>query len=428
MKRRAFLQLGAGAGLGLALGFRRPHAANPAPRTPRRLLLVFAAGGWDTTYAIDPKDASRADLPAGAVRRFSGLDVFCDDSRPGVTQLFERHAPLISIVRGIATDGINHAECQRRIVTGTRENNRPDLGAMVAHGVGLALPVPYLILGDIAYAGPYAASSARVGATNQIVELLGGAGAGRPGAEVVEAVPDDVRVLTAEDAALRAYSEASLARARAERGATGYNRRRVEDFAESIARGDRLRALGNKFGHRGELLSLDAQVPLALDALEQGLSQTVMLSTRLPWDTHSDNHLQAGYHDVSFASVAHLVDELVRRPGLAAGTKMIDDTVVLFFSEMARGCRVGGEPGHEGKGHWQYTSAVVIGAGVRGGRTFGSTGPDMLGAKLDLHTGEPSAAGVQPFYANFIAGMLELCGIDPATQFPDHEAYDAFVA
>jgi len=424
MKRRTFLQLGTAAGLGLAL--RGTRAAPEAPRTPRRLLLVFAAGGWDTTYAIDPKEAAHADLPAGAVRRFGELDVFCDDSRPGVTQLFERHAPLISIVRGIATDGINHAECQRRIVTGTRENERPDLGAMIGHGLGRELPVPYLILGDVAYTGPYAASAARVGATNQIVELLGG----QPSrdAQMIGAVPDDVRVLAAEDAALRAYSAASIARARATRGATGYNRRRVEDFAESIARGERLRALGNRFGRRGELLSFDAQIPLALDALEQGLSQAVMLNTQLPWDTHGDNHLQAGYHDVSFASVAHLVDELVRRPGLTAGSRMIDDTAVLFFSEMSRGCRVGGEPGHEGKGHWQYTAAVVIGAGVRGGRAFGTTGPDMLGAKLDLHTGERSAAGVQPQYGHFIAGMLALCGVDPARHFPDHEAYDAFVA
>ncbi len=424
MKRRTFLQLGAAAGLGMTL--RGTRAAPEAPRTPRRLLLVFAAGGWDTTYAIDPKDAAHADLPAGAVRRFGELDVFCDDSRPGVTRLFERHAPLISIVRGVATDGINHAECQRRIVTGTRENNRPDLGAIVGHGLGLELPVPYLILGDVAYTGPYAASSARVGATNQIVELLGGETT--RAVEQIGAVPDDARVLAAEDAALRAYSEASIARARATRGATGYNRRRVEDFAESIARGDRLRALGNRFGRRGELLSLDAQIPLALDALQQNLSQTVMLNTRLPWDTHGDNYLQGGYHDVSFASVSRLVDELVARPGLAAGTRMIDDTVVLFFSEMARGCRAVGEVGHEGKGHWQYTSAVVIGAGVRGGQAFGSTGPDMLGVKLDLHTGAPSETGVQPMYAHFIGGMLALCGIDPALHFPDHEAYDAFVA
>jgi hypothetical protein len=388
---------------------------------------VFAAGGWDTTYAIEPKDPEHSDPPPGALRRFGDLDVFVDPGRPGVTTLFEKHAAHIAIVRGIATDGINHAECQRRILTGTREETRPDLGAMVGHLVGRELPVPYLILGDVAYTGPYAVSSARVGATNQIVELLG-APPVRPGVELGGGPLVGPDVVAAEDAALRAYADASTQRARSERGASGYNRRRVDDFAESIRRGDRLRGLGNRFGKRGELLGLESQIPLALDALEQSLSQAVMLNTMLPWDTHGDNHLQAGYHDVTYANVTRIIDELERRPGLAAGTKMIDDTCVLVFSEMSRGLRHGGPVGHEGKGHWGITAAMVIGAGVRGGKVFGASTPDMLGMKLELSTGAPLATGIQPMYSHFAAGMLRLCGADPELQFPTLPAYDAFVA
>lgn len=89
---------------------------------------MFAAGGWDTTYALDPKEPDLATLPAGAIQRFADLDVFTDASRPNVTQYFERHAPHTAIVRGIATDGIFHNECQRRIVTGKRDDAQPDIG------------------------------------------------------------------------------------------------------------------------------------------------------------------------------------------------------------------------------------------------------------------------------------------------------------
>jgi len=147
MKRRDFVIGTGAAGLAaLALrGGRAARATAPARRPPRRLLVVLAAGGWDTSYALDPKDPAQVDVPAGAVQRFADLDVFVDASRPNVTAFFERHAASTAIVRGIATDAINHNECQRRIATGTREETRPDLGAIIAHDRGNDLPLPYQI-------------------------------------------------------------------------------------------------------------------------------------------------------------------------------------------------------------------------------------------------------------------------------------------
>jgi uncharacterized protein (DUF1501 family) len=412
MRRRDFL-LGTGAaGLTVSLGGGRSRATNPPQQPPRRLLLVFAAGGWDTSYALDPKEPP-VEVPAGAVQTFAGLDVFVDASRPSVTQYFERHAAHTAIVRGIATDGIFHNECQRRIATGKRDIGEPDLGAMIAHDLGAALPIPYLVLGDLAFTGPYGVSAARVGSTNQIVELLDD--------------PADSLTRT-EDALLRRYAAASVERARATRGAVGYNRRRVDDFATALAHGEQLQQLRGRLGERGEIQSFASQIPLALDALAQDLSHAVMMTTRLHWDTHTDNHLQADYHEITFGALSHLVDQLAARPGRAAGSKMIDDTVVVVFSEMGRTPYTGGEPGHLGTGHWPLTSAVVIGAGVRGGRTFGATTPASQGTPIDLATGQPSAAGIQPMYSHFVAGVLALCGADPSAHLGDTPPFDAFIA
>jgi len=418
MKRRDFL-LGTGAAGLAALSLRgqRASATEPARRPPRRLVLVYVTGGWDTTYALDPKEAP-VSVPAGAVQRFAGLDIFTDASRPSVTSYFERHADISTIVRGIATDGIFHHECQRRMATGKRDDGEPDLGAMVAHDVGNDLPIPYLILGDVAYTGPYTASCARVGTTNQIVELLGDP-TRDPAADPVAAT---------EDALLRRYADASIERARATRGAIGYNRRRVDDFADALARGDRLRQLRDRFGKRGDSQLLANQIPLALDALQQDLSHAVMLTTREQWDTHSDNFTQGERHESLFANLTALVDELRRRPGRAAGTRMIDDTVVLVFSEFSRTPNLGGEPGHEGKDHWPITSAAIIGAGVRGGQVFGATTATMGGVLVDLATGQPSPTGLQPLYSNFVAGILALCGADPAAHLGTTPAFDAFIA
>jgi uncharacterized protein (DUF1501 family) len=415
MNRRDFL-LGTGAASLAALSLRGQRAAlatEPSRAPPRRLLLVFAAGGWDTTYALDPKEPPIA-VPAGALQRFGDLDVFTDASRPNVTAFFERHAPVTAVLRGIATDGIFHNECQRRIATGKRDDNQPDIGAMVAHDIGNDLPIPYLILGDLAFTGPYTVSAARVGTTNQIVDLLGD--------------PATDPVVTTEDALLQRYANASVDRARATRGATGYNRRRVDDFADAIARSQRLQQLRSRFGARGESQTLAAQLQLALDALQQDVSHAVMTTTRQAWDTHNDNFIQADCHEATFGALTTLVDELLRRPGRAAGSHMIDDTVVVVFSELSRTPNLNGELPHGGKDHWPLTSALVIGAGVRGGQTFGATDPFCRGLPIDFATGRPSPTGFQPMYSHFIAGILALCGADPHAHLASTPVFDAFIA
>src|SRR6185295_17007608 len=111
-------------------------------------------------------------VPAGALQKFGDLDVFTDASRPNVTAFFTKYAPLTAIVRGISVASVAHRECVKRMATGTRNETNPDIGAIVGHDLGNDLPLPYLILGDTAFAGPYAVSAGRVGSTNQIIALL----------------------------------------------------------------------------------------------------------------------------------------------------------------------------------------------------------------------------------------------------------------
>ena len=395
MRRRTFLQLGAAGAIALRAG-----ASAPA-RTPKRLVIVFQTGGWDTTYALDPKEPAHADVPPGAVQAFAGLDIFVDPSRPAVTDFFTRHAALTTVVRGISIDAINHVECIKRMATGTREETRPDVGAIVAHDLANDLPLPYLVLGAYAFTGPYAVSSGRIGATNQLSSLV---------------TPLDGPT-DAEAALMRTYAQASVDRAHATRGARGYNRARVDDFLTSIDRAQRLRGLSGVLGHRGDTLGLDRQVAIALDALSQDVSHAAMISAdTFAWDTHGDNAQQGPLHDRLFAALGALVDGLVARPGRAAGTRMIDDTNVLVVSEMSRTPRFNAaDP--VGKDHWPVTAAMVISA-TGGGRVLGGTDADTQAELLDLDTGAIDPAGTKLLYANFTAGVLEACGVDPSTHLP----------
>jgi hypothetical protein len=107
---------------------------------------------------------------------------------------------------------------------------------------------------------------------------------------------------------------------------------------------------------------------------------------------------------------------------------MIDDTVVVVVSEFSRTPRLSGDAPHQGKNHWPITSGLVIGAGVRGGQTFGATTDGNGGMPMDLATGRPSDTGMQPMYSHFIAGVLALCGADPGAHFGALPVFDAFAA
>lgn len=410
MNRRDLLKYVGAAGAFALLGpiGRHTKTARAAAAKQRRLILVMAQGGWDTTYALDPKSQSASvDVPAGAVQRFGGLDIFTDASRPNVTSYFTKYAPITAVVRGIETNSVAHSECAKRMSTGTREETRPDMGAIVAHDNGNTLPLPYLVLGDTAFAGEYAVSTGRLGVTNQIIALLD------PNQQYVTGGETPLVVSAGEDELLRKYAAASADRVRATRGANGYNARRVADFVEAIDRGQRLQGVRAGFGKRGKTLAIDNQVALALDALEQQISHAVMLNTRLSWDTHDTNSDQAGFHDSTFAALTTLVDELARRPGGQPGTKMLDDTTIVVYSEMGRTPRLNAAAG---KDHWPVTTAMVIGAGVAGGAAYGASTADIQPRKVDYATGAPDDTnGRAVLSANFVAGVLELCGVDPAT-------------
>ena len=253
MNRRDLLTYAGAAGLVTTLGGigRRPAAA-AAPPTKKHLILVCARGGWDTTVALDPKvQSTKVDVPVGRKKMFGQIPIHSDaTSRPNVDAFFTKYAASTAVVRGISVSSVVHAECMKRMATGTRNETNADMGAIVAHDQANDLPLPYLILGDTAYAGPYAASAGRVGSSNQIVALLDPAQGYRTNGRPV------LDPTSAEEAALAAYAAAGVERTRASRGSLGYNAKRVDDFASSIERSAKLKAVRDKFGTRGSTLSL----------------------------------------------------------------------------------------------------------------------------------------------------------------------------
>lgn len=406
-------------GAGVLAGTRLPHAVAQPGGEPKKVVLVVASGGWDPVFALDPKPGTGGiDVPAGTLEEHEGIPIWGDPTRSAVSQFFAAHAGICTVVNGLQVQSLVHSDCSKRVLTGTSSDINPDIGAIIAYELGRSLPAPYLVLGQTSYAGPYASISARAGTANQIGTLLNplAAFADQNGEFVPRFIPS-----AGEAQLVRDYVAARTEREQALRGQVGHNQRRLQDFADSLQRGDALAEVAD-FGDFDFTRDLGVQSQIALDALQQGLSQVVHMELA-DWDSHDSNLLrQTERHQSFYTGLQALVDELVARPGAASGNALIDETLVVVVSEMGR------TPMHNeqgGKDHWPVTSALVIGGGVAGGRVLGGTDAMLQGQTVDLQTGAPAADGSALQYGNFAAGILALAGVDPGAYLPNSEPLHA---
>ena len=423
--RRDFLTTAAAALGAAAAGFPRITRA-ATTSVPRNLVVVLNAGGWDVTYALDPKPGlTTVDVGPGTVKSFGNIPIFSDAGRPNVDAFFQAYSGISAVVNGIAVRGIAHPACMKRTLTGTPDESKPDVAMITSWELGRDLPVPYLVLGTTAYTGPLAAAAGRVGATNQIVTLLDPATdayPAPPGSTFTQPcfVPD-----ANDEASIRQFVLAGSARERALRGSAGYNGARIADFETALTRGDLFKTYRPQMGNRGRTVSMAAQVQIAVNAIHNGVSWAVMVDSGQAWDTHVNDSTQAGDWDASFTGIKTLADTLAATPGKQSGNTMLDETVVVCLSEMSRTPKLNAAAG---KDHWPVTSALVFGAGVRGNAVYGGTDDGLQAQTVDYATGAVSSSGVEVWTDNLMAGLLTLVGVDPSGYLPTSEPFLGFVA
>ncbi len=402
--RRGFLKGCAGLVASLPLMNRAVMAQE---NSAKNLIILFAAGGWDISYALDPKPGlDTVDAPEGDTKLYGNLPIFAHESRPNVDRFFTDFGNLTAVVNGVEVSSIAHPECTKRILTGTNRETNPDVGAIAGFELGSELPIPYFILSNAAFTGSLAASSGRAGATNQIVDLLHETSTLIPGAGTKRFQPTDH-----ESSLIARYLEQRRTTDKQQRGTLGHNRRQFEDYELSVTRANRLYDFRDSFGRRGVQLDIHQQLDLSVKLLEGEVCKAVITNDPSPWDSHTDNTVQGMLHENLYASLHTLASDLERK-------NLMDNTLVLVLSEMSRTPRLNQDGG---KDHWPVTSSLLFGGGVAGGRAHGASTDTVEAAKIDHKTGELSESGTALRTENLMAGVLELLDIDSASYFPRAE-------
>lgn len=377
--------------------------ADAAPE--RKFLFVFAPGGWDVCDVFAPIFNDTTDHQEGdEAAEVGGFSITDGAGRPAVRSFFERWGARSCVINGLQVPSVAHDVCTRLVMTGTSNDGFDDWASIVAGESLTDRVLPNVHLSGPMFPSRYVEATVRVGLAGQLPRLLDGSALLR--SDVV------IPPVGAEREAL----EKAFVRARLDRwagtAAAGQPARVASAEQLALVRAERLEPVGSELAI-GEQ-SLYGTASVAVRALTSGLARSGLVAFGSggngEWDTHSGNDRQNSLYETLFDALERIVDDLDAAPGEVEAS-LLDETTIVVLSEMGRTPQ---RNAAGGKDHWTWTSALLIGSGIAGGRTIGAWTERLTGEPVDLASGEAHESGETLVPNHLGATVLTLAGLDPA--------------
>ena len=411
MRRRSFLGALAasmGAGLMLPLGGRSYALSGSAASsgTKHRFLFIHCTGGWDQYMVFTPRFDSetimRSESEGSAVAaEVNGLPFVDHPERQRVRSFLETYGSQTAFLHGMEVRSVAHDVCRRLLLTGTSRPGAGDWGSRLSANSPLVAPM--LVLSGPSFAGPYGPSVVRLGSSGQLVELVDGTWQSNTAPSTT--LPSD-SVQALEDAFALSRVQDFQEGAPQGQGAVF-----AQDALSAQKRIGELSALSGLQSTTGQFLSQTVDQVLDLFERDQAMCAAVeYLGTGdLGFDTHAGNDLQSVHFDSLFGELSMICESLERRQD-SSGESLMSNTTVVVISEMGRHPKMNFRDGRE---HWTFTPAMLIGAGVAGGRSVGGYDAAMQGEKVDLESGERFEGGEALDPRHLGATLMAMAGQDP---------------
>lgn len=402
LSRRKFFGLSGAVAASLAL----PRRVRAATGSNRKLIVVFAQGGWDPTRVFaDGFDISGVSMESAAARATAGGIRYVDHpDRPSVKAFFEANHRRSVVVNGVMVRSIAHEICTMIAMTGSSSGVDPDWPAIVGARAGDACVLPHLVLGGPSFPGDLGVYVARTGSNGQLEALLDGQALDMSD-QVIQAIRSPSQKVVDNFLARRAAAKRDYA-------ASALEASLYTDFATAVQHMEELKDLQYEidFTTGGDL---ESSIGVAVDALSMGVSRCVTLGSgaSFSWDTHAQNDdQQSPLWEQTFYGLAQLAAALDAAPGETAAT-LAEETTVVVLSEMGRTPALNA---FNGKDHWPYTSVLMFGAGLVGDQTIGGWDDSWYGQTVDPTTGELDENGQIISAESIGATLLALADVDPA--------------
>lgn len=400
MDRRDFVKLSAGVGLSVFLPSFLGNKAKAEEATwgGPYFLQMHAGGGWDPTVLCDAKLTAGGSAPVyentlvTAVQDLNGI-VVPTQTAAGKFLLRSNNNPVedpldffttvgrdVLVLNGIDTQTNNHETGVQGLACGHNDVELPALAALFAGQVAAQRAIPMAFLGGAAY-----------NRTGDVVGVSRFDGGKIPLlVDPYKAAANDERGLISDLAARRLtdmraertqriLDQASLPRTKRTAGAlrdalkggasvnllksVSGNPPAIDTFADRLAPDTRAYLTGGGQNGQSPFLQLGAPLEIILKCFAAGVSASATFGQG-GFDTHGDHDVQQTSAMGQF--LARLRYVLIRAEQLGIRDKLY----VMVTSDFGRTPRYNMGAG---KDHWNVTSALLVGPGIRGGRAIGKT-------------------------------------------------------
>ncbi len=414
MNRREFVRWCQSAGLGVAFplgwqGHTLARQREPAPYEGPFFVVVNAAGGWDTTYLMDPKGVGginrlyrEGDIQTQGAIRFAPTAKHAVGGMANET-FFAKYARELLVLNGLDYSVNNHDPCSRYMATGKLDSLAyPTFAALVAACKGAEYPLAFLTFGNYSSTGNLV-PMARIPYLNSLHLLAN--------ADGVQGSPrhpyHDAFVLERIEKALADKHQAIQSSPRLPRTERAQNMLYAAQENSKILK--RVVPFIPKTIPR-ERLSVQAEVALA--AFKGGVAVSANLTIG-QFDSHANNDAE------QMKLIPELlagIDYLLRR---AEELQIREKLVVIAQSEMGRTPHYNSG---QGKDHWSVGSAMFLGPNLRGNRVIGATDQKQFLIPIDAKTLRLDAKNgmrIRPEHVH--AALRRYAGIEHhpfAKQFP----------
>jgi uncharacterized protein (DUF1501 family) len=425
--RRQLLQAGGLTALGLSLPqLLHAQQSRVSARREKHCIFIFQYGGLSQLDSWDPKPNAPAELRGP----YKPIATRVPGFRVGeLMPLLARNADKYAVIRSMTHTVPVHDIANKMLLAGNRKPaaDDPSFGSVVSKLKPSAASVPaYVWLqkfgGGAAPPDPTYLTGGALGPAH--APLLIGTGhtdnLATPGYKVraldtdASVTPDRVAERRALLEKLDANNPLAAHRARAFELLTGPAARKAFDIEQEPAK------VRDRYGRHplGQNLLLarrlvEAGVRLTSVVAWMGMKPGEKFLSIETWDMHGNANVgifDDGWNGLGFAlprcdqAVSALLEDLSDRG-------LLDDTLVVLVGEFGRTPRISkGGTGVNGRDHWPNCySAMLAGAGIRGGAIYGASDATAVYVKDDPVSLE-----------DFTATLYTALGIDPATRLsPD---------
>jgi hypothetical protein len=372
----------------------------------RKFLFVHCQGGWDQCYFSAPLHGnSNIDMEEDSTEAIIQGIHFVDSAiKENMHSFFEQFGDRSALINGIESRSVAHDVCLRLINTGTSLASTDDWSSVLAGNAQNDPIMPLVAISGPLYTFKHTESVVRIGSNGQLAALLNGNSLEELN---ISYSPNRSEL---EDNFLQNIIDKRIEEKNDQRGKS------LELLLQCKTAEERMRRLQDLEGQL-DLTggnTLRDRLDLAVDVLERGLTRCVTLGYEgwqgLSWDTHAAGFLQSFHLNELFGELQRTMEKL-QQTSSPQGVRLLDEVTVVVVSEMGRFPQYNNRNGKE---HWTYTSALLMGSGIRGGQTIGHFDSNCFGQPVDLESGEVNSTnGTNLLPGNLGATLLTLGDVDP---------------